>query len=102
MEVRRVDCIHRYTGDDPHIPQHQLLIDPKVCIDCGMCEPACPWEAIYQDTAVPEEFRASIEINARIARQQENESPRESKSQPTAQEVAANREQWLAKCQRSS
>ncbi|HXH12183.1 MAG TPA: ferredoxin family protein [Alphaproteobacteria bacterium] len=96
VEVCPVDCIQRYTGEDPHIPKHQLLIDPEVCIDYGVCEPACPWEAIYQDTEVPEEFRPSIEINALIARQQEIESPRESKPQLTAQEVAANREQGWA------
>ncbi len=93
VEVCPVDCIHRYTGEDPYIPQHQLLIHPEVCIVCGVCEPACPWEAMYQDTEVPKELRASIEVNARIARQQEIEIPRESKPQPTAQDVAANREQ---------
>jgi ferredoxin len=97
VEVCPVDCIHRYTGDDPNIPGNQLLIDPDVCIDCGVCEPACPWEAIYQDSEVPEEFQQYIEINARIAGQSEIESPRESKPQPTAQEVAENRAKWLAR-----
>src|SRR5688572_17993290 len=82
VEVCPVDCIHRYLGDDPDIPQHQLLIDPEVCIDCGVCEPACPWEAIYQDTAVPEAFQPAIEI------------PDEDKPQPTAEEVVENREKW--------
>jgi ferredoxin len=59
-----------------------------------VCEPECPWEAIYQDTAVPEEFRQYIEINARIAGQSAIESPREDKPQPTAEEVVENREQW--------
>jgi ferredoxin len=94
VEVCPVDCIHRYLGDDPDIPKHQLLIDPDVCIDCGVCEPACPWEEIYQDTAVPEEFQPFIEINARIAGQQAIESPDEDKPQPTAEEVVENREKW--------
>jgi ferredoxin len=94
VEVCPVDCIHRYLGDDPDIPKNQLLIDPEVCIDCGVCEPACPWEAIYQDTAVPEEFQPFIEINARIAGQQAIESPDEDKPQPTAEEVVENREKW--------
>jgi ferredoxin len=97
VDVCPVDCIHRYLGDDPDIPKNQLLIDPDVCIDCGVCEPECPWEAIYQDTAVPEEFRPSIEINARIAGQPAIESPREDKPQPTAEEVVENREQWRQK-----
>jgi len=52
-----VDCIHLYKGDEPNIPKNQLLIDPSECIDCAACEPACPWEAIYQDEAVPQEFK---------------------------------------------
>ena len=42
VDVCPVDCIHRYLGDDPDIPKNQLLIDPDVCIDCGVCEPECP------------------------------------------------------------
>ena len=52
VEVCRVVCIHLYTSDDPDIPKNQLLIDPAECIDCAACEPACPWEAIYQDADV--------------------------------------------------
>jgi ferredoxin len=92
-----VDCIHLYTGDDPNIPTNQLLIDPEVCIDCAVCEPECPWEAIYQDAEVPQEFQQSIEINARIAGQEEIETPHTSKPQPTAEEVDENRRAWLAK-----
>jgi ferredoxin len=88
VEVCPVNCIHRYLGDDPDIPKNQLLVDPEVCIDCGVCEPACPWETIYQDTAVPEEFQQYIEINARIAGQQAIESPDEDKPQPTAESGA--------------
>ena len=97
VDVCPVDCIHLYTGDDPNIPTHQLLIDPEVCIDCAVCEPECPWEAIYQDAEVPEEFQQWIEINARIAGQEEIETPHTSKPQPTAEEVDENRRAWLAK-----
>jgi ferredoxin len=97
VDVCPVDCIHLYTGNDPNIPTNQLLIDPEVCIDCAVCEPECPWEAIYQDAEVPEEFQQSIEINTRIAAQEEIETPHTSKPQPTAEEVDENRRAWLAK-----
>jgi ferredoxin len=87
VDVCPVDCIHLYTGDDPNIPTNQLLIDPEVCIDCAVCEPECPWEAIYQDAEVPQEFQQSIEINARIAGQEEIETPHTSKPQPKAEEA---------------
>lgn len=97
VEVCPVDCIHLYTGDDPNIPKNQLLIDPAECIDCSACEPVCPWEAIYEDEAVPEEFKEFIEINARIEGQKEIEqTPNFDKPQPTVEEVSQNREKWLA------
>jgi ferredoxin len=98
VEVCPVDCIHLYTGDDPTIPKNQLLIDPVECIDCAACEPACPWEAIYQDAEVPGEFKEFVEINARITGQAEIErTPKSDKPKPTPQEVIENREKWFAK-----
>ncbi|MGH9425135.1 MAG: 4Fe-4S dicluster domain-containing protein [Terriglobia bacterium] len=98
VEVCPVDCIHLYTGDDPAIPKNQLLIDPAECIDCAACEPVCPWEAIYQDAEVPDEFKEFVEINARIAGQAEIErTPKSDKPKPTPQEIIENREKWFAK-----
>lgn len=42
VEVCPVDCF--YEGDN------MLVIDPEECIDCGVCEPECPAEAIKPDT----------------------------------------------------
>ena len=42
VEVCPVDCI--YEGPD------QLFIHPDECIDCGVCEPECPANAIFPDT----------------------------------------------------
>ena len=42
----------------------QLYIDPEECIDCNVCEPECPVEAIYDDGSVPEEWEHFLEINA--------------------------------------
>ena len=53
-----VDCI--YTGD------RKLYINPKECIDCGACEPACPVTAIAQDRRVRPEHAAYIADNARF------------------------------------
>lgn len=98
VEVCPVDCIHLYTGNDPDIPKNQLLIDPEECIDCAACEPACPWEAIYQDSEVPEEFKEFVQVNAQIIGQTEIErTPKYERPKPTPQEVIENREKWLAK-----
>ena len=42
VEVCPVDCF--YEGDN------MLVIQPDECIDCGVCEPECPAEAIIPDT----------------------------------------------------
>ena len=42
VEVCPVDCF--YEGDV------MLVINPNECIDCGVCEPECPAEAILPDT----------------------------------------------------
>ena len=41
-----------------------LFIDPEVCIDCGACVSACPVEAIYADSDIPEKWTNFIQINA--------------------------------------
>ena len=42
VEVCPVDCF--YEGDN------MLVIHPDECIDCGVCEPECPADAIKPDT----------------------------------------------------
>ena len=45
-----------------------LVIDPEECIDCNLCVPECPVDAIFADDEVPEGQQAFIEINARLAK----------------------------------
>jgi NAD-dependent dihydropyrimidine dehydrogenase PreA subunit len=64
VDVCPVDCIHP-TSDEADYDQHdQLYINPDECIDCGACEPACPVTAIFEESAVPEEWHAYLTINA--------------------------------------
>ena len=42
VEVCPVDCF--YEGENT------LVIHPDECIDCGVCEPECPVDAIHSDT----------------------------------------------------
>ena len=50
VAVCPVDCIYRYTGSDTVSFPNQLYIHPDECIDCGVCEPECPVDAIKPDT----------------------------------------------------
>lgn len=60
VAVCPVDCIHE-SGD-------QLYIDPNECIDCGLCEPECPVDAIFMEDEVPDQWRGFIQINADMAK----------------------------------
>ncbi len=41
-----------------------LMINPDECINCGACEGECPAHAIYEDSAVPDELKEFIDLNA--------------------------------------
>ena len=58
VDVCPVDCIHGADEDS------QLYIDPEVCIDCGACVAACPVEAIFADTDLPNKWEDFAEVNA--------------------------------------
>ena len=64
VEVCPVDCF--YEGPE------FLVIHPDECIDCGLCEPECPIEAIYADDELPNNQIEFIEINAKLADVYEN------------------------------
>jgi len=58
VAVCPVDCIHG--GDD----DAQLYIDATECIDCGLCEPECPVDAIFMEDEVPAQWKNFIQLNA--------------------------------------
>lgn len=57
VEVCPVDCF--YEG------KNMLVINPDECIDCGVCEPECPAEAILPDTE--ESAEKWLELNRNYA-----------------------------------
>lgn len=64
VDVCPVDCIHPAEGEDDFENVDMLYINPEECIDCGACEPACPVTAIFEESAVPEQWKEYIQINA--------------------------------------
>lgn len=45
-----------------------LVINPDECIDCAVCVPECPENAIFAEKDVPEDQKIFIEINAELGR----------------------------------
>ena len=96
VEVCPVDCIYEYRGEDREAFPNQLFIDPEECIDCGVCESECPWEAIFQDGEVPDVFQEDIDLNARIRAVADARGvpEKEEKVVPTPQQVEENKSKW--------
>jgi ferredoxin len=45
-----------------------LVIDPDECIDCTLCEPECPVEAIFSEDELPEDQKKFLAINIELSR----------------------------------
>ena len=45
-----------------------LAIDPAICIDCALCVPECPAEAIFSEDELPEGQEHFVELNADLAK----------------------------------
>ena len=61
VEVCPVDCFY----EGPNF----LVIDPEECIDCALCEPECPAEAIFSEDDLPEGQDQFLALNAELAKQ---------------------------------
>ena len=92
-----VDCIYGLTTSDPNY-RKQLFIDPTECIDCALCAPECPWEAIYHDHSTPDVFVEDIEINRNVFEDHTKEEftirPERILPRPKRPEIEANLKKW--------
>jgi ferredoxin len=61
IKCKYMDCIEVCPVDCFYEGENMLVIHPDECIDCGVCEPECPPEAILPDTDTGAE--AWLEMN---------------------------------------
>lgn len=59
VEVCPVDCFH----EGPNF----LVIDPEECIDCQLCVPECPADAIYDEQDLPDDQQHFLALNAELS-----------------------------------
>ncbi len=55
-----VDCF--YEIKEPQM----LVIDPETCIDCDICQEACPVNAIWPEDELPSEYAEWKDLNAEL------------------------------------
>ncbi len=78
VEVCPVDCFY----EGPNF----LTINPDECIDCALCEPECPVNAIYSEDDLPEKFQSFLELNKELAEKWPNINRRK--------DAPADADQW--------
>ncbi len=72
IKCKHTDCVEVCPVDCFYEGPNFLVIHPDECIDCALCEPECPVDAIFSDDEVPEDQIKFIELNAELAEQWPN------------------------------
>ncbi len=65
IKCKYMDCVAVCPVDCFYEGENMLVINPSECIDCGVCEPECPAEAILPDTQSG--LERWLELNATYA-----------------------------------
>jgi len=64
IKCKHTDCVTVCPVDCFYEGPNFLVINPDECIDCAVCVPECPIDAIYADSDLPEDQKVFKEINA--------------------------------------
>tara|TARA_Y100000817_G_scaffold310799_1_gene301987 strand:+ start:3871 stop:4194 length:324 start_codon:yes stop_codon:yes gene_type:complete len=67
IKCKLTDCVEVCPVDCFHEGPNMLVIDPEECIDCTLCEPECPVEAICSEDEIPEGQEEFLELNAELS-----------------------------------
>ena len=68
IQCRYTDCVDVCPVDCFKKGPNFLAIDPDECIDCAVCIPECPIEAIVPEEDVPANQQHMIALNAELAK----------------------------------
>lgn len=68
IKCKYTDCVDVCPVDCFHEGPNFLVIDPDECIDCTLCVPECPAEAIFAEDDVPADQQEFVALNAELAR----------------------------------
>ena len=68
IRCKYTDCVDVCPVDAFCEGPNFLVIDPEECIDCDVCVPECPVDAIAAEDDVPDDQQSFIDLNAELAR----------------------------------
>lgn len=67
IKCKHTDCVDACPADAFREGENFLVISPDDCIDCALCVPECPVDAIFAEEDVPENQRQFIVLNSELA-----------------------------------
>ncbi|RDS86607.1 ferredoxin FdxA [Dyella psychrodurans] len=68
IKCKYTDCVEVCPVDAFHEGPNFLAINPDECIDCTLCEPECPINAIYPEDDVPAGQEQFTALNKELAK----------------------------------
>ena len=67
IKCKYTDCVDVCPVDCFHEGPNFLVIDPEECIDCTLCEPECPVEAIVSEDDIPAGQEQFLQLNEELS-----------------------------------
>lgn len=67
IKCKYMDCVDVCPVDCFHEGPNFLVIDPEECIDCTLCEPECPIEAIVSEDDIPAGQEQFLALNEELS-----------------------------------
>ncbi|MDF1796107.1 MAG: ferredoxin family protein [Coxiellaceae bacterium] len=67
IKCKYTDCVEVCPVDCFHEGPNMLVIDPEECIDCNLCVPECPIDAILAEDDLSDEQAPYLELNERLS-----------------------------------
>jgi ferredoxin len=68
IRCKYTDCVEVCPVDCFREGPNYLVIDPDECIDCALCEPECPANAIHSEDDLTEEQKPFLALNAELSK----------------------------------
>lgn len=67
IRCKHTDCVECCPVDAFREGENFLVISPDDCIDCALCVPECPVEAIFPEAEVPPDQQEFVVLNRELA-----------------------------------
>ena len=67
IKCKYTDCVEVCPVDCFHEGPNMLVIDPDECIDCTLCEPECPVDAILSEDELSDDQQKFLQINIELS-----------------------------------